>query len=93
MDTIDRDRMARRREAWRRYRDTGELPELPAPDRLAAARRPRRTYWWLDHDEEEDRPPPEQTRGPLGGGPFNGAWRGSLRQSITKLPTGEAVAV
>lgn len=92
--TVSQEALARRRAMWRAYRERGELPETPAPYRLPAARRHRRTYWWLDHDEEEeDRPPPEQTRGPLGGGPFNGAWRGSLRQGITKLPTGEAVAV
>lgn len=95
MNTTDRARLERRRDLWRRYRDNGELPEIPAAERAAAARRHRKTFWWTDAwEEEEGRPPPEQTRGPLGGGPFNGAWRGSLIQSITTQPTlGAMVAV
>ncbi len=92
METLDRERLARRRDAWRRWRDEGELPELPPRERSSAERRHRRTYWWLDLEEEEGRPPPEQTRGPLGGGPFERERRGSLIQSITTQPTPEAVA-
>ncbi|MCC7089533.1 MAG: hypothetical protein IT295_10285 [Dehalococcoidia bacterium] len=88
MDALDREKLARRRDAWRRWRATGELPEMPPAERAAEARRQRRTFWWVDAwEEDEGRPPPERTRSPLGGGPFNGAWRGSLIQSITTQPT------
>lgn len=93
METLDRAALERRRSMWRQWRDNGTLPEQPPAERAAAARRQRRTYWWADLDAEEEGRPPEQTRGPLGGGPFESAWRGSLRHSITKKPNpGTAVA-
>lgn len=94
MDALDREKLARRRDLWREWRDNGTLPEVPATERAAEARRRRRTFWWADLDaEEEGRPPPEQTRGPLGGGPFDGAWRGSQGHRSILQPTCGAVAV
>ncbi len=87
MEAPERARLERRRDLWRRYRDTGELPETPPAERIAEARRHRRTYWWTDaweEEEEEGRPPPEDAPSPLGVGLATAqSWRGSLIQGIT----------
>ena len=95
LEPVSREGLARRRELWRAYRERGELPALPAPERIAAARRHRRTYWWTDawEEEEEGRPPPEEAPGPVVAGPATARWRGSRRHGSTTQPTGEAVAV
>lgn len=95
MTTLDRERLQRRREMWRAYRERGELPDVPAAERTAAARRHRRTYWWIDLEEEEEggRPPPENAASTLPGVLGVRRCRGFVRHSITTQPTPGAMAV
>lgn len=62
---VARERLAERREMWRRFRQTGELPRGPEHyvAEAAAARRQRRERWWLDREEA---PPPENAPARVG---------------------------
>lgn len=89
MQPPNSERLALRREMWRRWKETGELPDVRPP--LSATERRKRRLWWMDADDDQDgvRPPPRNAAAPLGNGA--GEWRpgGSSR---TDVSTREAVA-